>query len=406
MSQWSTIPLDPEPETFQPVIEDCMSNPLGVTVLPYIPEDDDDQMVEDEIQIDVMKTVDPQQAYVRIPTKPTKPLDHHGQGWGCVYFGFVVKRVQGGGQVGSLPTFQAPTPEEVQYVAIKRLRKSVVQQYLDKGGHENPYVELSRMQEYGDNIHILGCLEALQDDTFLYIITPYCDCSLEDCIPWRQQAMIPEEQARMYFEQLLDNVRYLQRHRICHRDLSPDNCMVYQGRLVLTDLAMSFRVPLPTRSEPEHNRGPTLVKSRGKYGTAPCVPPEVFFGMPFDPYACDLWSSITVLFNLLTGEILYEQPTPGNLKFRYFVMARGASRTPRNEQTMELYMTEMNDVPAERPAIIRMIQKILQLTPEVLELLENVFKVTPHERWTLDHVERCEWIQSYRQQLYGRQQPH
>ena len=403
--------LDPEPETFQPVIEDGITSPFGVTVIPYEPDfdgdDGDDQMEEEEIQVDVMRTVDPQRAYVRIPTKPVRSLDHHGQGWGCVYFGYVVHRVPGGGgsDAASIPTFQAPTPDTVQYVAIKRLRKAVVQRYLKVGGHENPYVELGRMQQYGDNIHVLGCLEALQDETFLYIITPYCEIgSLVDCIPWQQRGMILEDQARMYFEQLLENVRYLQERGICHRDLSPDNCMVYRGRLVLTDLAMSFRVPQPR--EGENGQGPVMVKPRGWYGKRSYLPPEVWIGWPFDPYACDLWSSILVLFNLLTGEFLYEEPTPENIKFKYFVLARGLSRTPMNEQLMEMLMTEMNNVrEKERDTIDRTIRKILQLSPEVRELLENVFKMTPHERWTLVQVEECTWIQQYRQQFQQAQQP-
>ena len=400
--------LDPEPETFQPVIEDGITSPFGVTVIPYVPDDGDDdgddQMEDEEIQVDVMRTVDPQQAYVRIPSKPAKSLDYHGEGWGCVYFGYVVHRVPGGTDA-SIPTFQAPTPDTVQVVAIKRLRKAVVQRYLDTGGHENPYVELARMQQYGDNIHVLGCLEALQDETFLYIITPYCEIgSLVDCIPWQQRGMVLEDHARMYFEQLLENVRYLKDHGICHRDLSPDNCMVYRGRLVLTDLAMSFRVPRAPVGE--NGQGPVMIKPRGWFGKRAYLPPEVWIGRPFNPYACDLWSSMLVLFNLLTGELLYEDPTHNNIKFCYFVLARGLSRTPMNERLMEMLMAELNNAPgSERDAIDRTIKKVLQLSPEVRELLENVFKMAPHERWTLDHVEQCNWIQQYRQQLQQGQQP-
>ena len=407
---WTTIPstwmVDPDPETHTPMIDDGTSHPLGVTVLPASAsqqqeeeEDGEDQIYEEEeIHVDIMKTVNPQQAYVRIKTKPEKSLDYHGRGWGSVYFGFIVHRVPTDDSNSCLPTFQAPQPDTVEYVAIKRLRKSVVHDVLQRGGHENPYVEISRMQQYGDNIHVLGCIEALQDPTYLYIITPYCDYgTLFDCITWRQPAMIPEDQVRIYYRQLLQAIQYLHRHGICHRDLSPDNCMVYHGRLVLTDLAMSFRIP-----QPRQGRTTTTMylRPQGRYGKSAYLPPEVYLDMPYNPYGCDVWASTVILFNMVTGEMLYEQPIPENLNFRYFLLAQGINTTSRNEQAMEILMDFMNDRShnptvqrSDPPPILLMIQKILQLSPEVLELLQGVLQVTPHERWTLDQIEHCAWMQ-------------
>jgi serine/threonine protein kinase len=394
-------PIDPLPETDAPVFHSCVSNPMGCTVFPY--QADANQEEQDEHRIDIMRTINPQQAYVQLDSKPSIPLDHHAPDWGCVYFGFVVHRVPGDlDALDSLPTFQCPSPNQVQHVAIKKLKRSVVDQYLKAGGHENPYKEVSRMQHYGDNVHVLGCIEALHDDTFLYIITPYCEYgSLRDVIPWQQSHMVAEDQVCAYFVQLLQVLEYLKRHGICHRDLSPDNIMIYQGRLVVTDLAMSFRISPPQEASAPHSGqapAPVLVRPLGGYGKTAYVPPEVRRNLPFDPYTCDLWSSMVTVFNLLTGEILFEDSTQQNLKFVYFVLAHGCSRTPMNERTAELQIRHVRQlVPEAQASFQRMVHKVLQLSPEVLELLEGVLQVQPENRWNLARVQGCQWIQNYLQ---------
>jgi serine/threonine protein kinase len=373
---------------------------MGCTVLHFQADaeermDDADQEVPEEYYVNVMRTMNPQQAYVQLDSKPSIPLDHHATDWGCVYFGFVVYRVPGDLDTpDSLPTFQCPSPNQVQHVAIKKLKRAVVDQYLKARGHENPYTEVSRMQQYGDNVHVLGCIEALHDDTFLYIISPYCEYgSLRDVISWEQSHMVPEDQVCAYFVQLLQVLEYLKRHGICHRDLSPDNIMIYQGRLVVADLAMSLRIP-----PPQDGQAPTLVRPLGGYGKTAFVSPEVRHNHPFDPYTCDLWSSMVTLFNLLTGEILYEDSTQQNLKFVYFILAHGCSRTPMNERTAELQGRHVRQLAPEAQASFqRMVCKVLQLSPEVLELLEGGLQVQPQHRWNLAQVQESQWVQNFLQ---------
>jgi serine/threonine protein kinase len=233
------------------------------------------------------------------------------------------------------------------------------------------------MQTIGDNKHVLGCIEGLRDQKYMYIIMPFChEESLVEWIPWKQG--LPENQAREFFLQILENIMYLRSHGICHRDLSPDNCLVYNGRVVLTDLAMSFRIP-PSG----------FVVPLGSFGKPAYLPPEVFFCLPFDPYACDLWSLAVILFNLLTGEILYQHPAPGNILFRYFILAGGLSNTPVNERTVELLM-EVDD--AERCSLQTIAEKCMGLSPDALTLLEGLLRVAPQKRWTTHEIRESAWI--------------
>lgn len=322
--------------------------------------------------MDVVKANNPTQAYRFIPSREKKCLDHHAPGWGHVAFGIILPRVAEG-------IYQEPSPEKVEFVAIKRLNRAVVNQSLAQGKRENPYKEIHRMQTLGDNIHVLGCIEALQDETHLYIIMPYCEQeSLVEWIPWKRG--FSEDQARQVFQQVLENILYLRSHGICHRDLSPDNCMIYKGRVVFTDLAMSFRIP-PTTS---------FMTPLGGFGKPAYLPPEVFHNLPFDAYACDLWSSIVILFNLLTGEVLYRLPSPGDISFRYFILARGISQTPVNERTVEVLM-ELED--AEQMSLWQVASRCLHLSPDVLQVLDKVLRVGMHERWTSSDICKSAWMQ-------------
>jgi hypothetical protein len=63
--------------------------------------------------------------------------------------------------------------DHAQHVAIKRLSLEVVTMELENGSNEDLYKEIWRIQTIvGDNHHVVGCIEALQDEQFLYTITP------------------------------------------------------------------------------------------------------------------------------------------------------------------------------------------------------------------------------------------
>jgi serine/threonine protein kinase len=396
--------MNPIDETDVAVFNDCLSHPLGCTILPFeaVPEE------PVEHQIFVMRTMNPQQAYVKTE-RPSICLDHHAPGWGYVHFCFVIHRVEGGDPL-NLPTFQCPAPNQVQHVAVKQLARSVVDEYLNAGGHENPYTEVSRAQQYGqDNLYVLGCIEALQDHEYLYIISPMC-VSLEEEIPWRQRHSFSEERAIAYFDQLLQILQFLQREGICHRDLTPGNTMIYQGRLVVSDMAMSFRIPPPRPPQDEGigQQAPVmLVRPQGKYGKNAYLPPEVRHNLdPFDPYACDLWSCMVTLFNLVTGELLYKDSFARYHTYYHFVMAHGCSRRGVNRALLRIYFLEVAE--ARRPRledspVLRTAHKVMLLSDELLELFGRVIQEDPQNRWNLAQVQ--EWMQNYRErQLQQRQQ--
>mmetsp|Transcript_13583 Transcript_13583/g.38230 ORF Transcript_13583/g.38230 Transcript_13583/m.38230 type:complete len:384 (-) Transcript_13583:265-1416(-) len=375
----------PIEEHFEDLVFDpCITNPPDVWVVPadYY-NDGSAPTVRSNVQINVVNSnlQTCRQAYMRIPEIAPVSLDHHGAGWGMIYFGVILPRIQD-------QVFQMPTEEKAEKVAIKRLSRAVVNEYLRLGGNENPYKEIQRMDWLGDNHHVLGLVEVLQDDDYLYIITPYCeggslvnwifDRSKRDAIGENFESMAS------IFLNILENMDYLHFNGVCHRDLSPDNCMVLgNGRIVFNDLAMSFRIPsgdLTTRI------------GEGFYGKQHYLPPEIVTGFHyFGATACDLWSSAVILFNLVTGEIAWEVGLPTDLRFQYLVMAGGLSRTSVNERTAEILDREPSASDLRTLA-----EKCIDLNPNVSDLLEGVLRLDPTRRWNRDQVHNCLWVEAAR----------
>jgi serine/threonine protein kinase len=341
--------------------------------------------------------VSPTRAYNLIQDITPKVLSHGGPAWGNLYVGYILPRRE------SDSHYEQPTEETVQRVAIKRLDMRVVGPELARGSFEDPYKEIRRMYDIGDNFHVLRCIEHFEHDHFLYIITPYCSGhSLTDHIPLTPgpQGGSIERQAREIFRQMLEDVEYMhEQHGLCHADIDPGNFLLdSRGRVMLSDLAMSF--PIPPGDLTEH---------MGFFGKPPYWAPELFFvtdrdtgepfrdpttrehvGRPFYARKRDLWACVVTLFNLLTEEQLCKQfPYPGDIRFRYLVLAGGLSQNVANERALEV-LDDPSTLKCFR--LDRIARKILTLTPQVLELFENTLRMRPEERWTIEEIIRCEWM--------------
>lgn len=389
IAQWP--PQAPVQETFHPVIHRAVCPPTEMTVLRPQSSDPRDAMPP----IYLMRETGATEAYALIDKEPIS-LSHHDTGWGCVLFAVIYTRV------GNTNTFQAP--EKPEYVAIKQLNKAVVARHMANGGQENPFKEIQRMQELGDNYHVLKCTAALEDDTYLYIVTPKaCDegGTLKDIIPWLEEGVDPSR-AHSLFIQILEILDYLMKHDICHHDLSPDNFVfLSKDNLVAFDLALSLRMP---RNEQGRHR--TLMTPQGNFGTRAWQAPEVFCDKAddgsrraFDGAGYDLWSAAVLLYNLSTGQVLYEIPHFANISYRYFVLAGGLGSRPINERTVEILMDTFGDTEEgqrRQHKLLTQAMAHLNLTPDAVVLLENLLEVDPSARWNLAQAMESDYVTTHK----------
>lgn len=231
------IPQDPLPEQINPIIHEGVANPQiwvvsqgAVRAGPVFR------------QVFLCRRNQSRQAYQIIQPPAFQPVElrHGGPVWGYLFMGVIIPRRQD-------LIYEEPMDDaHAQRVAIKRLDLQVVRMELANGSREDPFKEVFRMQTIGDNQHVVGIIEALQDERYLYIITPWCEGgSLLNHIPLVPGQLSVDQQARILFEQILEDLVYLNHvHSICHRDVKPGNFLVSgEGRVLISDLAMSFRMP-------------------------------------------------------------------------------------------------------------------------------------------------------------------
>ncbi|KAG7369025.1 serine/threonine protein kinase [Nitzschia inconspicua] len=368
------VPQDPLPEHIEPIIHEAVSNPQ-IWVVPQ----GSARATPVFRQVFLCRRNQSTQAYQIIQPPAFQPveLSHGGPIWGYLFMGVLIPRRHD-------LIYEEPIDDAyAQRVAIKRLDLRVVALELQNGSKEDPFKEIYRMQTIGDNHHVLGIIEALQDDRYLYIITPWCEGgSLLTHIPLQPGDLTLDQQARILFEQILENLHYLNRVKgICHRDIKPGNFLVSgEGRVLLSDLAMSFQMPPGG-----------LVNHIGQFGTPPYMLPEIAMRSPFDGSKCDLWASIVSLYNLVTGlPFLYRIPHPDDILFRYCIMAKGLSRDMHNELVQEI-IAEAN--PEDLMSLNTVAQRISSMSMNLLELFENALALDPDDRWTIEEVAACRWMQ-------------
>ena len=176
---------------------------------------------------------------------------------------------------------------------------------------------------------------------------------------------------------------------ICHRDIKLQNFLVTgDGKVLLADFAMSF--PLPKGG---------LVNNVGTFGTGPYLPPEIARRLPFLGKGCDLWACTVSLFNILTGLVLYECPVPENFKFVFCIMAQALSNNPNLNMVKQVIDRAGEDCGSGGsgsskvlPEILQLAQRINEFSPPLKDLFANVLALNPNNRWTIEDVLACEWM--------------
>mmetsp|Transcript_24469 Transcript_24469/g.26995 ORF Transcript_24469/g.26995 Transcript_24469/m.26995 type:complete len:402 (-) Transcript_24469:84-1289(-) len=370
-------PADPLPEIIQPEIYQGQKHLKARIILAGTGD-----IIEEEIYLKRLGSGCRQVYRLLEGKKPVRDVQHGG----LVLFALQMKRV-GGSTEGEI--YQEPLLTEYRenLVAIKKQNLARIRNQLSRGHHENPFTAIQRMQNIGDNIHVLDCIEALKDNKSLYTIMPYCEGSILNLIIETDKPSRTEAMARNCIMKVWKDLHYLQERGIAHHDLSPDNIMLYKGNFVLTDLAMSLQIP----------QGPyqrLLLRPQGRFGKDCYLTPEVFMDLwPFDGFGLDVWSSGCILYNLLTGLQLYYQPHFSDVLFRYFIMARGLANEPLNQRTTEILVDvfqNQNEVTDQQNLLSRTMANE-RLSPQVMMLLQNILAMDPANRSALAQCMESTW---------------
>ncbi|KAG7372469.1 serine/threonine protein kinase [Nitzschia inconspicua] len=286
--------------------------------------------------------------------------------------------------------FLAPSEDEVEIVAIKRLFTGIARRLLEVGHQENPWREVYRLQTLGDDVHVPRLMggHALDDGQHLFIITRFAN---EGSLDQHLKSPRPFETVKDWFDQMVEILRYLEEHNISHRDIKPANILVHDGRLLLTDFAMSFVIPMGG-----------IVLHPHVFGTPAFMPPEHFLGGAYVALQYDLWSIGCCWLCLLTGlPYIYECPSRESFLYSYVLDAGLLSTNPHNanavafegwivdrilEAVAELDMVALLTWEEIHDDMVVYRDRIERLPHDVLELFENLLALDPQTRWNTLHV--------------------
>nr|QSH71655.1 CBL-interacting protein kinase [Hedychium coronarium] len=144
--------------------------------------------------------------------------------------------------------------------------------------------------------NVIRIYEVIASKTKIYLVLEFVDGGeLFDKIASRGK--LKEEEARKYFQQLINAVDYCHSRGVFHRDLKPENLLLdTNGVLKISDFELSAL--------------PQQVRENGflytACGTPNYVAPEVVKDKGYDGAKADIWSCGVILFILMAGYLPFE----------------------------------------------------------------------------------------------------
>ncbi|PHU08301.1 CBL-interacting serine/threonine-protein kinase 24 [Capsicum chinense] len=184
----------------------------------------------------------------------------------------------------------ARNTETGENVAIKVLAKSTI---LKHRMVEQIEREISVMKIVRHPC-IVRLHEVLASQTTIYIIQEFvAGGELYDKI---HLGRLSEDEARRYFQQLIDAIAHCHSKGVYHRDLKPENLLLdFQENLKVSDFGLSA---LP-------QQGVELLYTT--CGTPNYVAPEVLDNQGYDGAAADVWSCGIILYVLMAGYLPFDE---------------------------------------------------------------------------------------------------
>lgn len=144
--------------------------------------------------------------------------------------------------------------------------------------------------------NVIRMYEVMASKTKIYIVLEFVTGGeLFDKIA--TSGRLKEDEARKYFQQLVNAVDYCHSRGVFHRDLKPENLLLdASGFLKVSDFGLS--------ALPQQVREDGLLHTT--CGTPNYVAPEVVHSKGYDGAKADLWSCGVILFVLMAGYLPFE----------------------------------------------------------------------------------------------------
>lgn len=219
-------------------------------------------------------------------------MTHHGEPMHTRLGKYELGRVIGEGSFAKVRL--AKDMETGQNLAIKVLNKERI---LKDKMVEQIKREISTMKLV-KHPNIVQLFEVMASKTKIYFVLEYVTGG-ELFNKIAQHGKLKEDDARNYFQQLVNAVDYCHSRGVYHRDLKPENLLLdSKGNLKISDFGLSALSQQVKEDGLLHTT----------CGTPNYVAPEVIVDKGYDGAKADLWSCGVILFVLMAGYLPFDEP--------------------------------------------------------------------------------------------------
>ena len=265
---------------------------------------------------------------------------------------FILKEKLGEGAFGSVRLgINKQTGEKV---AIKILEKSKLSKYENKIKLDRE-IEILKKLKHPNIIQLYSVIET--ERQFLLIMEYIRGKELYQYILVKKK--ISEEEACLYFQQIISGIEYLHKLKIAHRDIKAENILIEQNTktIKIVDFGLSN-----TYDDKEEGMLSTACGS-------PCyAAPEMLEGKLYKGGKVDIWSAGVVLFAMICGYLPFE-----------------------DEDNSELYKKIINgkySIPSH-------------VSKQGRDLIYGLLNTNPRKRINISQIKKHSWIKLYSSGLYN-----
>ena len=188
-----------------------------------------------------------------------------------------------------------------------------------------------------NHVNVIFVYDIIEDDENYYIVMEYCKSGeLFDYIVDHQH--LEEDEASVFFYQLINGVEYIHSLGIAHRDLKPENLLLTDNKILkIIDFGLSH----------EFNGEEFL---RTKCGSPSYAAPEIIKGLPYDGFKTDVWCCGIILYAMVCGYLPFEGEN-NKILFKAIVECNPEIPEYLSEDTQDLIGSILRPDPDDRITI-------------------------------------------------------